>query len=159
MKYLTQTYHYFHLHRLISIKSLHCVSADLCRPGKISFLHLVLPYKIPEFIVTDCHEQPSVDSQISLALLYQPDHCVEFLQVLKVTIQHFGLYHEIRRFSILKIGRFPMLTVINIKTIRFLHFTTWRAVFRSGSISVFTEIVLPELHVGAAPSPVKIITS
>ena len=65
--------------------------------------------------------KPSVDSQTSLALLYQPDHCVEFLQVLKVAIQHFGLYHEIRRFSIVKISRSSMLTVINIKRSHFCH--------------------------------------
>ena len=33
----------------------------------------------------------SLPGQTSLALLYQPDHSVEFLQVLKVAIQQFGL--------------------------------------------------------------------
>ena len=141
MKHLAQTHHYFHLYWFISIESLHCVSADLCRSGQIAFLHLVLPYKIPEFIITDCHEQPSVDSQTSLALLYQPDYCVEFLQVLKVTIQRFGLYHEIRRFSILKIGLDSMLTVLNIKISHFLHFTTWQ----TGSGTLFSS---RRLHVG-----------
>jgi len=70
----------------------------------------------------------NADYQTSLVLLYQPDPSVEFLQVLKVAIQHFGLYHEIRRFSISKIGQDSMLTVLNIKMNLFVYFTTWQAV-------------------------------
>ena len=84
MENLAQSEHYFHLYRFVMVQSLHCVAADFCSSCEIAFLHLVLSYKVPELIVTDCHKQPSVDYQTSLALLYYPDHIVEFLQPFRI---------------------------------------------------------------------------
>lgn len=59
---------YFYLYRFIVIEFCHPIVADLCSSGKITLLHLVLPYKVPEFIVTDCHIH--ADSELPLFPLY-----------------------------------------------------------------------------------------
>lgn len=60
MKHLAQTEHNLHLYWLIVVQLGHPITADFCSSGKIAFFHLVLPYKVPELVITDCHWQPPV---------------------------------------------------------------------------------------------------
>jgi hypothetical protein len=93
MKHLAQTEHNLHLYWLIVVQLGHPITADFCSSGKIAFFHLILPYKVPELIVTDCHEHPSCSENIAgVALVTWIYRQILLLQ--QDTIQHFRLYHK-----------------------------------------------------------------
>ena len=93
MKHLTQPDHYLHLYRLVLVQLGHHVIADSGGFCKLALLHFVLPDKVPELIVTDCHEHPSCPENIAGVVLVTWVYR-QILLLQQDTIQHFGLYHK-----------------------------------------------------------------